>query len=210
MTDFVVVGRGSACAAIIETLGTEEFRGYFDDQQIWKDSLWLGRLNDVGASRHAHFIGLGAIRNMLLRARLIEQLINLDLPNLTAISRGIILSNSAKIGPGTILIGLGSLGTNVVVGLHCLFFSGCVIEHDVQIGDNVNMGPGVVISGKVTIGANVFLGAGSVIGDGVSIGDNSIVGAGSLVLQSIPPGTVAFGRPATPQRPNTLYELPTI
>ncbi|HVU32284.1 MAG TPA: DapH/DapD/GlmU-related protein, partial [Opitutaceae bacterium] len=35
---------------------------------------------------------------------------------------------------------------------------------------------------------------------GVRIGRGAVIGAGSIVTRDIPPDTIAFGSPATPQR----------
>ena len=65
------------------------------------------------------------------------------------------------------------------------------------IGTDVTIGHSVVLH-ACTIGNFVLVGMGSVILDDAEIGDYSIIGAGSLVTQrtKIPPGSLAFGRPA--------------
>ncbi len=66
-----------------------------------------------------------------------------------------------------------------------------VLEDDVTIGHQVTLHSCVVRKGAL-------VGMGSIILDGAEIGEGAFIGAGSLVAQGkkIPPGTLAFGRPA--------------
>jgi carbonic anhydrase/acetyltransferase-like protein (isoleucine patch superfamily) len=88
-----------------------------------------------------------------------------------------------------------------------------VIGKKVSVQDNsvLHQSPGnpLIIEDDVTIGHQVILhsciirekaliGMGSIILDNAEIGEGAFIGAGSLVSQGtkIPPGTLAFGRPA--------------
>lgn len=88
-----------------------------------------------------------------------------------------------------------------------------VIGKKVSVQDNsvLHQSPGnpLIIEDDVTIGHQVILhsciirekaliGMGSIILDNAEIGEGAFIGAGSLVAQGtkIPPGTLAFGRPA--------------
>jgi carbonic anhydrase/acetyltransferase-like protein (isoleucine patch superfamily) len=88
-----------------------------------------------------------------------------------------------------------------------------VIGKKVSVQDNsvLHQSPGnpLIIEDDVTIGHQVILhsciirekaliGMGSTILDNAEIGEGAFIGAGSLVSQGtkIPPGTLAFGRPA--------------
>lgn len=66
-----------------------------------------------------------------------------------------------------------------------------ILEDDVTIGHQVTLH-------SCTIRKGALVGMGSVILDGAEIGEGAFIGAGSLVAQGkkIPPGTLAFGRPA--------------
>lgn len=88
-----------------------------------------------------------------------------------------------------------------------------IIGKKVSVQDNsvLHQSPGnpLIIEDEVTIGHQVILhsciirkkaliGMGSIILDNAEIGEGAFIGAGSLVSQGtkIPPGTLAFGRPA--------------
>ncbi|WP_062109643.1 gamma carbonic anhydrase [Bacillus niameyensis] len=66
-----------------------------------------------------------------------------------------------------------------------------IVEDDVTIGHQV-------ILHSCKIRKRALIGMGSIILDGAEIGEGAFIGAGSLVSQgkSIPPNTLAFGRPA--------------
>ncbi|MBI2339301.1 MAG: gamma carbonic anhydrase family protein [Deltaproteobacteria bacterium] len=75
------------------------------------------------------------------------------------------------------------------------------------IGDDVTVGHRVILHG-CTIGNGCLIGMGSILMDDVVIGDGAVIGAGSLVTEKteIPPGQLAFGRPAKVIRPLTEME----
>jgi acetyltransferase-like isoleucine patch superfamily enzyme len=79
------------------------------------------------------------------------------------------------------------------------------------IGDNVFLGPATVTGGHVRIERHAFIGVGAVLGPGVRIGERAIVGAGAVVVNDIPPGVIAVGVPAKPQRPVPQgLDVPTV
>lgn len=66
-----------------------------------------------------------------------------------------------------------------------------------------------VILHSCNIKKGALIGMGSIILDGAEIGEGAFIGAGSLVSQGkkIPPGTLAFGRPAKVIRPLTEEDI---
>jgi len=97
----------------------------------------------------------------------------------------VFISNSVKIGDGS------------------LINAGAKIHHDTKIGNFCEISPGTIICGGVQIEDLVFIGAGAVLIPKVKIGSNSIIGAGSVVINDIPKNSVAVGVPAKVIRPNT-------
>ncbi|ANU19042.1 gamma carbonic anhydrase family protein [Planococcus plakortidis] len=70
-------------------------------------------------------------------------------------------------------------------------------DNPLILEDNVTIGHQVTLhSCKIRKGA--LVGMGSIILDGAEVGEGAFIGAGSLIAQGkkIPPGTLAFGRPA--------------
>lgn len=113
------------------------------------------------------------------------------------------------------------LGFNVHIGDNFVgnFNMSILDEAEVNIGNNVFVGPnccittiihaldaqqrneGVMRGLPVTIGDNVWIAAGVTILPGVTVGDGAVIGAGSVVTKSIPAGMLAYGNPCRPARP---------
>ena len=104
-------------------------------------------------------------------------------------------------------------GGSLSIGNHVYLNYGVSIDawHDVQIGNDVLLGPFVSIidndrhevepdtvlqRGPVIIGNNVWLGRNVAVMPGVSIGNGSVIGANSVVTKDIPPNSFAAGVPA--------------
>jgi len=68
---------------------------------------------------------------------------------------------------------------------------------EAHVGDDVTVGHGVILHG-CRIHDRVLVGMGSILLDDAEVGPDAVLGAGSLVpaRAKIPPGVLAFGRPA--------------
>ncbi|TAH39321.1 MAG: UDP-3-O-(3-hydroxymyristoyl)glucosamine N-acyltransferase [Planctomycetota bacterium] len=79
---------------------------------------------------------------------------------------------------------------------------GCVVDNQVQIGHNCELGDFVVLCGHVGLAGSTRIGDGSVFGAGaasaghVTIGKGVRIGAWSAVAEDIPDGAVVAGAPA--------------
>lgn len=112
------------------------------------------------------------------------------------------IERKASFGP------LLSIGNNSGVGINC------IIDGEVNIGDNVLMGPDCIIYTSahkhdrtdipiikqgmesprpVTIGNDVWIGSKVVILPGVHIGDGAIIGTCAVVTKDVPPFAIAGG-----------------
>ncbi|WP_312090350.1 acetyltransferase [Chryseobacterium sp.] len=89
-----------------------------------------------------------------------------------------VLTNDIKIGKGTILNQISSIG------------------HDVIIGEFCEICPSVSISGNCEIGNETFVGTGAIILPNIKIGNNVTIGAGAVVSKDLPDHCTAVGIPA--------------
>ncbi len=127
-----------------------------------------------------------------------------------------------KISESAFLADFVTVTGDVVIGDESSIWFNTVIRGDVaptRIGNRVNIQDNsvlhqspnnpLILEDGVTIGhqvilhscvikENALIGMGSIILDGAEIGEGAFIGAGSLVAQGkkIPPGTIAYGRPA--------------
>jgi acetyltransferase-like isoleucine patch superfamily enzyme len=109
------------------------------------------------------------------------------------------IGDDSSIGPG----GMIDLTGRVDIGSHTALAPGCVLmthsDPGSRIGSRLSDVYPRTVAG-IRIGDHVWIGAQTLILAGVTIGDGTVIGAGSLVAKDIPPGVVAYGRPAIPVR----------
>lgn len=115
---------------------------------------------------------------------------------INAVHKTAYISTDAAIGHGNFINAKVSLGAGSIVGNHCIFHSGAILEHLVEVGDYAQIGAGSIVNSGVKIGEGAFIGSGSIIVSGINIGKNARVGAGSLVIADVEAGTTVFGNPA--------------
>jgi sugar O-acyltransferase (sialic acid O-acetyltransferase NeuD family) len=129
-----------------------------------------------------------AILRMLARA-------GLETPHLVHTHSSV--SPAAEIGAGSHVLAMSVVAAGVRAGEGVIVNHGAVVDHECVLGDGCHIAPGAVLCGCVTLGDNTFIGAGATILPRITIGANTIIGAGSVVTRDIPPGSIAYGSPAT-------------
>jgi acyl-[acyl carrier protein]--UDP-N-acetylglucosamine O-acyltransferase len=72
------------------------------------------------------------------------------------------------------------------------------IGHDVQIGEDCELGAGVVICGGVRIGDRVKVHGNVFVRPDITIGDGARIGGGAVVVKDVPAGETWVGNPARP------------
>lgn len=112
-----------------------------------------------------------------------------------AIHPSAIISESSKIGEGSVVMQGAIVQAESVIGRHCIVNTGASIDHECLLGDFVHVSPHATLCGCVQVGDNSWIGAGSVVIQGIRIGKNVMIGAGSVVVDDIPDNVVAFGNP---------------
>lgn len=138
-------------------------------------------------------IGVNRIRKMIVE-RLKAN--NPDIKFATAIHPSAVISPTAKIGEGTVVMAGTVINADAVIGNHCIINTGATVDHDCKIGDYCHIAPGVNISGATNVGEGTWVGVGSCVIQCLNIGKNCMVGAGSVVVKDISDNVTAFGCPA--------------
>jgi sugar O-acyltransferase (sialic acid O-acetyltransferase NeuD family) len=114
----------------------------------------------------------------------------------TLIHRAAVVSPSARLGEGTVMMAGAVVNPDARVGAGVILNTGCVVEHDCVLGDYVHLSPNSALGGGVVIGARTHLGLGAVARPLVQIGADVRVGAGAAVIRDIPDGLTVVGVPA--------------
>ena len=149
--------------------------------------------------RHV-FIGVGGVGDNRPRQRVFENALKMGFEVVSAIHPSAIISPSATLGRGVVLMPRAVVNTEARLGDNVIVNTAAVVEHECVIGAHVHIAPGACMGGAVTIGEGAHIGLGAVLLPRVTIGARVIVGAGSVVLKDLPDLAVAAGVPAVVQR----------
>lgn len=106
-----------------------------------------------------------------------------------------IISPSAVIGDGTVVMQGAIIQSDTKIGNHCIINTGASVDHECIIGDFVHISPHVTLCGNVHVGEGTWIGAGATVISGIRIGRWCTIGAGSVVIRDLPDGAVAYGNP---------------
>lgn len=112
-----------------------------------------------------------------------------------AVHPSAIISPTASIGAGTVVMQGAIIQSDVAIGRHCIINTGASVDHECVIADYVHISPHATLCGNVHVGEGSWIGAGSVVIPGIKIGRGVTIGAGSVVIRDIPDGVTAFGNP---------------
>ena len=107
-----------------------------------------------------------------------------------------IVSSSAKIQDGCIILPYTSVSVDAEVGYNSVLNSHVAIGHHAKIGDHCVISPQTLVAGNAVIGDECFLGAGVMITPGKKIGKLSKISAGSVVYRNAQSGAFLLGNPA--------------
>ncbi|MDN4526727.1 acetyltransferase [Fictibacillus fluitans] len=202
--NIVIVGHGGHSKVIKDIILSQDgnvLAGYLDDKftrTFIKEDVFYGPLTAIkqvqehyGAVKFVIGIGNNEVRKK------IGMKLNLHCEDyITVIHQSAIISPSALIGNGTVVMANSVIQADACVGRHSIINTNAVIEHDNQIGDFVHVSPSATLTGGVILQDGVHVGAGATVIPRKRIGSWSVVGAGSVVIHDIPPSSTAIGVPA--------------
>jgi len=193
----IVIGASGHASVIIEIMEVLEI----PVELIYDADESKGQLLSYNVSHSTDFIGTSseqviAIGNNRVRKLLAERFKGPFAKAL--IHPSAIISETAVIGKGTVVMPGAIVNANARIGNHVIINSGVVIEHDCVIEDYVHISPNAALAGNVTVNNGSQVGIGASVVQGVIIGANSMIGAGAAVTTNIPENCTAVGVPAKP------------
>ncbi|KAB7707375.1 acetyltransferase [Bacillus aerolatus] len=137
-----------------------------------------------------------AIGNNRVRKQIAERLAAQNARFAVLIHPTAVLSPSAVIKEGTVVMPNTVINADAEIGRHVIINTSAVIEHDNFVGDYAHVSPGAILTGNVTVGEGTQIGAGATVIPGNRIGQWSMIGAGSTVITNIADEVTAVGAPA--------------
>jgi acetyltransferase EpsM len=137
-----------------------------------------------------------AIGDNEIRRSVVERLNLANEDYLTLIHETAVISPSALIGRGTVVMAKVVVHASAKVGLHVIVNTGAIIDHDVILGDYVHAAPNVTLTGAVQAAEGTMIGAGATVIPGKTLGKWATIGAGATVISDVPANSTAVGTPA--------------
>jgi sugar O-acyltransferase (sialic acid O-acetyltransferase NeuD family) len=108
----------------------------------------------------------------------------------------VLVSKSARIGPGTVVTAGAIISVNAIVGQGCIVNVASAVNHDCRMDEFSSLSGGVQLGGGAAIGFRSSVGVGATLREKVVVGRDTVVGAGAVVTSDLPDNVVAYGVPA--------------
>jgi len=201
--EIVIIGTGGHAKVIIDIVniqGKYTVRGCISSTQeksfcgipiIGSDESSRQIIDQYGVNKA--FIAIG---DNAKRKNLSEYYVKLGFELVTLIHPSAVVSNTAIIGDGVVLM------PGVVINTHAKIMHGSIIntntsiDHDCIIESYVHIGPTSGLAGNVTVREGTFLGIGSTVIPKITIGSWCVSGAGSVIVSDVPDNVLLYGVPA--------------
>lgn len=205
---FGASGHGKVIKDILNANG-RKVEAFVDDNLLVNECAGSKVLHDAeGLSPMIVSIGVNKMRRIVVDRLMANA--NADGHSLefaTAIHPSAIISPSAKIGEGSVVMAGAVINADAVIGKHCIVNTGATVDHDCVIGDYCHIAPGANISGGTHIGEGTWIGVGSCVIQCLNIGKDCMIGAGSVVVKDIPDGVTAYGNPCRMKEQNNSINI---
>lgn len=206
MIDVIIIGAGGHAAEIDEYIkysqkntGFEEFKiiGFLDDNprsySFYRFSApYLGEIKKHKIIKDQHYI-IG-IADIEYRKNFINLFKNNGAEFISFKHCNAYVSESAKIGAGTIIGPNANIGPNVKIGDYNLINSRCSLGHDTDIGNLNFISPNVCFSGFTKIGDENMFGINVATIPEIKIGSRNKIAAGMILDQNVGDDSVVFYR----------------
>lgn len=202
--NYAVIGHGGHSKVIRDLIESQEGNqiiAYLDDKYDLLDTildLYIGPIHSIHLilNEFPDIKVVIAIGDNVTRKAIAEKLNLPDERYCTLISQEAIISPSAQIDVGSVIMPGAIINAESKVGKHVIVNTGAIVDHDCEIGDYVHVSPRGCLTGSVTLQEGALIGAGVSVIPGINIGKWSKIGAGAAVVKDIPDYCKAMGVPA--------------
>ena len=121
--------------------------------------------------------------------------LRIEQPFAIAIHPSALVSETATIGEGTVIVHRAIVQANVQIGRHAIINTTASVDHDCVIEDYAHISPNATLCGNVHVGEGAHVGAGTTVIPNIKIGKWSKIGAGSVIIRDVPDYSVVVGVP---------------
>ena len=183
----IIIGAGGHAKVVADIVRKNEdiVSGFLDDayenEKEFYGSKIYGRVNKYELFKE-NCCFIIAIGNNKIRERISKEL---KCRWYTGIHPTAVVSKSATIGEGTVVMPNAVINADAIIGKHSIINSGAIIEHDCKVGDYTHIAPKGLVCGVTNIGEKTFLGAGGTVINVIDVSDETTIGAGSVVVKNI-------------------------
>lgn len=210
-----VIGEGGHSKVIMDIVRcqNDEVKAILDDKYeelvCYDDGIYRGPVASAPQllEENEHLKFIVAIGNNSVRKTIVTSLDFTNESFVSLIHPSAIISPSAKIGRGTVVMAQCTINADAVIGNHTIINTGAIVEHDSQVSDYAHVAPHATLTGAVTVREGTMIGAGAAVIPGKRIGEWSVIGAGSTVVSNIPSFSTAVGSPARVTHCNNITEI---
>lgn len=142
------------------------------------------------------FLGVGSTSGKHKRRQVYEAAVRHGLTPVNVIHPSAIISPTAKIGQGAILLACSIIGTQAQLGENVIVNTGAIVEHDCILESHCHIAPGAALAAEVKVGVETHIGIGAVVRQSIRIGRYVTVGAGAVVVDNVSDAVTVAGVPA--------------
>jgi sugar O-acyltransferase (sialic acid O-acetyltransferase NeuD family) len=133
--------------------------------------------------------GVGAIRDLSMRAAVFERLLAAGLGCPSVVHPAAWVDPSATVSDGAQVLAQAYVGAAASVGFGVVVNTGAIVSHECVIGACANLSPGAMLAGRVSVGDRTLIGMGATVNMDVRVGADAVVGNSAVVKADVPAGT---------------------